>query len=132
MERSAYWVVLVTFIHAALTLLLGDDLAAVLHNDLAWLKSSKSTNPVTSCASLDNLNTNFEGAALGRASSKVCKRAITTVATNSAAVVTALVAHDSIVASVIAPNVWRAHAAGIFDMFWCLLPLDVRLTDKAI
>lgn len=62
--KQTYLVVLVDLIHAALTFLLSNDFAGVLHNNLAGLKTPAGPYAKAARACVDNLDTHAIAAAL--------------------------------------------------------------------
>lgn len=54
---ETHLVVLVLLIHSTFTLLIGNDLACVLHNDLVGFKAAVATHTISSVFGLEDLNT---------------------------------------------------------------------------
>jgi hypothetical protein len=104
---KTYIIVLVIFVHAAITLIFSDDFTSVLDNDLVRIKASIASNTVTSINSLNDFNTDSVFSTTFSSLLKISKSAVLAMcATCSAISIITLVEHDSVLAIHIASILW--------------------------
>jgi hypothetical protein len=134
MEKKTYLIILVLFVHPALTFRFRDDLARVLHDNLVGFETAVAADAVAAVTRLDNLHTDTVPAALLGALLQVLKRAVLAMVLAEVAVcVIALVQHDAILTVLIAAVFGPANAPGReIPKMGRLFPIRSRIPDKTI
>lgn len=131
---KTHLVVLVLLIHSTFTLLVGDDLARVLHNDLMRFKAAVATHTISSVFGLEDLNTyavttSFLGSFREHLESPVLAELLADVAVG----IIALVQHNTILAVLCASVFRRTYTLGrkILEVRG-LLPYRRGLADETV
>jgi hypothetical protein len=131
---TTYLVVLIYFIHTPVTLLLGDDFASILNDNLMWVKATIGADTVPPIRGFDNFNTDSIFSAFTTSFLQVCKSAVGAMFTTCRAIaIITLIQHYPILAGIITPIERGTDTAGGEIVKNCrFLPCCSSITHKTI
>lgn len=110
MKASSHLIVLVNRPHSTFALLLSNDLAGVLHNDLVRLEGAIATNPISAIRGLNDLYTDVVFASCLDALLQFLETAIPAVRAKATVGVITFVEHVPILAVLIATSLFGTRA----------------------
>jgi len=111
LKGSTYIIVLIVFIHAAITLVFCYNFASVLDNDLLGIKAAITSHTIPAISGLDYFNANSIFTPCFPAFLEISKSAISAaVAASSAIRIVTFVEHSSVLTIHITSSLWGANA----------------------
>lgn len=129
--RATHIIILVHSAHPPLTLGLCDNFSSILNNDLIWLECAIAADTVATIGSLDDLNADVILASSFGSFLELREAAISTLRTQPAIAIVALVKHVAVLTVLVTAGFFLAHAAGQLELL-VRSPLIGSVTNKNI